>query len=68
MAGGFALTCVSWICLGTTLILQEQGAAVPGWVSVVAIVVSVFAYAAGVMPTTYVLLAEIFNFQVSIAI
>ncbi|KAL0895014.1 hypothetical protein ABMA27_013484 [Loxostege sticticalis] len=64
LAGGFALTCVSWICLGTTLILQEQGAAVPGWVSVVAIVLSVFAYAAGVMPTTYVLLAEIFNFQV----
>ncbi|XP_028155917.1 facilitated trehalose transporter Tret1-like [Ostrinia furnacalis] len=64
LSGAFAVTMVAWLCLGIVHILQENGVAIPGWVAVVSIVVSVWAYAAGILPVTYILLAEMFNFQV----
>lgn len=52
--------------LATILLFQEKGAYVPALVSVLAIVCSVFANGAGIMPLPYIIMSEMFNFQVSI--
>ncbi|KAL4712918.1 hypothetical protein ACJJTC_011988 [Scirpophaga incertulas] len=64
LSAAFVISALSMACLGTVLLAQKQGTNVPSWVAVVSIVASVWAYAAGILPMTYVVLSEIFNFQV----
>ncbi|CAH0748757.1 unnamed protein product [Diatraea saccharalis] len=64
LAGAYIISSLSICCLATILLLQKNEIVVPSWMPVVAIVTTVWAYAAGILPMTYVVMAEVFNFQV----
>jgi hypothetical protein len=65
LAGAFILSALSSASLATIVLMQHNGYEVPSWMPVVAIATFVWGYAAGILPVTYVVLSEIFNFQVS---
>ncbi|XP_052748279.1 uncharacterized protein LOC113511257 [Galleria mellonella] len=64
LSSAFGITVVSLLCLASIMLVQHQGGSVPGWLPVFAIVAAVWAYAAGVAPIPYVVMAEMFNFQI----
>ncbi|XP_059061366.1 facilitated trehalose transporter Tret1-like [Achroia grisella] len=64
MSSTFGITVVSFLCLASIILVQHQGGSVPGWLSVMSIIAAVWAYAAGVAPIPYVVMAEMFNFQI----
>ncbi|KAL0895017.1 hypothetical protein ABMA27_013487 [Loxostege sticticalis] len=64
LAGAYMLSAVSLTCLASALLAQRSGAAVPGWVLVVTIAVTVSAYSAGVLPMPNVIMNDIFKFQI----
>ncbi|CAH2988931.1 unnamed protein product [Chilo suppressalis] len=65
LAGAYIISVLSISCLATIMMLQQTDITVPSWMPVAAIVTTVWAYAAGILPMTYVVMAEVFNFQVS---
>lgn len=60
----YSVTVVAMITLATTQLLRSQGWILPSWLPVIAIAASVWAYAAGVTPMVYVIMSEMFSFQV----
>ncbi|XP_021201351.3 facilitated trehalose transporter Tret1 [Helicoverpa armigera] len=60
----FAGAVLAHVVLGTTMLIQNQGGSTPGWIPVVAIVTYVFVYAGGISPMPYIIMAEMFNFQI----
>ncbi|XP_059061344.1 facilitated trehalose transporter Tret1-2 homolog [Achroia grisella] len=64
LSSAFGITVVSFLCLASIILVQHQGGSVPGWLPVIAIIAAVWAYAAGVAPIPYVIMAEMFNFQI----
>ncbi|KAL4717761.1 hypothetical protein ACJJTC_000910 [Scirpophaga incertulas] len=64
LSSTFLLTFVAMACLGTTMVLQNYSICPPAWLPMAAVALDSFAYAAGVTPVIYVVIAEIFNFQV----
>ncbi|GBP44332.1 Facilitated trehalose transporter Tret1 [Eumeta japonica] len=58
------LTGSSLAVLASVILIQEQGGWVPGWLSIFAIIVALFSYGVGLLPVPYVVMAEIFNFQI----
>ncbi|RVE48769.1 hypothetical protein evm_006543, partial [Chilo suppressalis] len=64
LAGAYIISVLSISCLATIMMLQQTDITVPSWMPVAAIVTTVWAYAAGILPMTYVVMAEVFNFQV----
>lgn len=60
----YALTAIAFVVLASAQLIQAHGGSTPGWVPVLAIAASVWAYAAGVVPMVYVIMSEMFNFQV----
>ncbi|CAH0760117.1 unnamed protein product [Diatraea saccharalis] len=58
------LIAAAMTCLGTYLVLQHNGFSPPDWIPLFAIAASVWAYAAGVLPLFYVIVSEMFHFQV----
>ncbi|XP_060805931.1 facilitated trehalose transporter Tret1 [Amyelois transitella] len=61
---GFALTTAGLVCLGTVLTVQHHGGSLPSWMPVISIIVIVWSYSAGILPMPYVIMAEMFNFQI----
>lgn len=51
--------------LGILLILPTYGFEIAQWIPVLCVIITVFAYGAGVLPIPYIILMEIFNFEVS---
>ncbi|XP_028176969.1 facilitated trehalose transporter Tret1-like [Ostrinia furnacalis] len=60
----FSITVVAMITLATTQLLRSQGWIPPSWLPVIAIAASVWAYSAGVTPMVFVIMSEMFSFQV----
>ncbi|XP_053617858.1 facilitated trehalose transporter Tret1-like [Plodia interpunctella] len=60
----FAIITAALISLGTILTMRHQGGSFPNWLPVVIIIVSVWSHAAGVAPMPYVIMSEMFNFQI----
>ncbi|KAM3958171.1 facilitated trehalose transporter Tret1-like [Aphomia sociella] len=60
----FGITVASFLCLATVMLIGDQGGSVPGWLPVLAIVAAVWSYAAGVASVPYVVMSEMFNFQI----
>ncbi|KAJ8730922.1 hypothetical protein PYW08_002335 [Mythimna loreyi] len=60
----FAVAVLSHAVLGTTMLLQHQGGSTPGWMPVIAIITYVAVYAGGISPMPYIIMAEMFNFQI----
>ncbi|XP_073963030.1 facilitated trehalose transporter Tret1-like [Choristoneura fumiferana] len=58
MLAGFSM-CL----LGVWFYLQSIGVYMPGWVPIVALCVSIFADASGLQPLPFVIMTEMFNFQ-----
>lgn len=58
------MTAIAFVVLASAQLIQAHGGSTPGWVPVLAIAASVWAYAAGVVPMVYVIMSEMFNFQV----
>lgn len=60
------VSALSFAGLVGVVIIQRAGGVVPGWVPVLIIVVGTFAFAAGVSPIPFIVLTEMFNFQVNL--
>ncbi|CAH0403102.1 unnamed protein product [Chilo suppressalis] len=58
------LIAVAMTCMGVVLMLQHSGFSPPGWVLLLSVAISVWAYAAGVVSIFYVIVSEMFSFQV----
>lgn len=50
--------------LATGLLIRHLGGAVPSWVPVLSIVLCVFCYGAGLLPVPYIVMSEMFHFQI----
>ncbi|KAF9407093.1 hypothetical protein HW555_012770 [Spodoptera exigua] len=61
----FAVAVLSHIILATTMLIQHQGGSTPGWLPVLAIVTFFAFFAGGISPMPYIIMTEMFNFQVS---
>ncbi|XP_028039554.1 facilitated trehalose transporter Tret1-like [Bombyx mandarina] len=64
LAGTYIVSAFACGTLATTLLMQENGFATPGWLPIVAIVATVSCYAAGILPLPFVIMSEMFNFQI----
>ncbi|KAG6457202.1 hypothetical protein O3G_MSEX010171 [Manduca sexta] len=64
LATCYIISAIALGSLGTILVLQQQGMTVPGWMPIVVIIVTVCCYAAAVSPMPFVIMSEMFNFQV----
>lgn len=53
------------IALGAAILVQKLGGSVPDWFPIVAMVLVVCMYAGGVSPLPYIIMTEMFSFQVS---
>ncbi|XP_045505265.1 facilitated trehalose transporter Tret1-like [Colias croceus] len=63
LVAAYAASGISFGVLATSILARDTGL-VPGWLPLVAMIVNVFAYAGGVSSLTYIILTEVFNFQV----
>ncbi|XP_075974949.1 facilitated trehalose transporter Tret1-like isoform X2 [Anticarsia gemmatalis] len=59
IVGGIALG-----TLATTMLIQQQGGAPPVWIPALAIIIYLCSYAGGISPMPYIIMAEMFNFQI----
>jgi MFS transporter, SP family, solute carrier family 2 (facilitated glucose transporter), member 6 len=54
----------SMCLLGAWFYLQSTGVMMPGWVPIAALCICIFADASGLQPLPFVIMTEMFNFQV----
>ncbi|XP_064074972.1 facilitated trehalose transporter Tret1-like [Vanessa tameamea] len=64
LIGCFLISAISMTVIAILIIVQEQGGSVPSWLPVVAIILSVTMYGAGVSSLPYIILTEMFSFQI----
>ncbi|XP_046973447.1 facilitated trehalose transporter Tret1-like [Vanessa cardui] len=64
LIGCFLISAVSMTVIAILMIVQEQGGSIPSWLPVVAIILSVTMYGAGVSPLPYIIMTEMFSFQI----
>lgn len=60
------MSVVAFCGLAAISMLQDGGVLVPNWAVICFIVLAVSMYAGGVSPLPFVIMSEMFNFQVSI--
>ncbi|XP_075972508.1 facilitated trehalose transporter Tret1-like [Anticarsia gemmatalis] len=60
----FITTTLAFAGLASNLLLREHGWAPPGWLNIVALLVAVCSYGAGVSPVPFIVMSELFNFQI----
>jgi hypothetical protein len=60
----YSLSTIAMASLGTVLLLQKMGTSVPPWITMLSIATVVSSYSGGVTPVFYVVVSEIFSFQV----
>ncbi|KAJ2951602.1 hypothetical protein O0L34_g13758 [Tuta absoluta] len=58
------LISASMFGLGGVIYMQNQNISVPGWLPALLMMVAVAAFAAGVGPVPYIIMSEMFNFQI----
>ncbi|XP_022116303.2 facilitated trehalose transporter Tret1-2 homolog [Pieris rapae] len=64
LAGTFFISVFSQSILGIAMLMQKYGYVIPSWLPVVCMIVSVATYAGGIRPLPYIILTEMFSFQV----
>ncbi|XP_053615796.1 facilitated trehalose transporter Tret1-like [Plodia interpunctella] len=64
LASAFALSTLGLIGLGCALTMQHLGQPLSNWIPAVSIVITVGCYAAGILPMPYVIMAEMFSFNI----
>ncbi|CAK1591423.1 unnamed protein product [Parnassius mnemosyne] len=64
LAGTLLMSACSMGTLASAMLLQSYGFTPPIWLPVLAMIASVFAFAAGVAPLPFIIMAEMFNFQI----
>lgn len=62
----FVLIAAAMICIGTVVLIQHFGGTVPYWIPLISMIIAVGGYAAGPSPIPFIVLSEMFNFQVNI--
>ncbi|KAJ8724716.1 hypothetical protein PYW07_015674 [Mythimna separata] len=60
----FGATAVVFAYLATSTLLKQYGWITPGWINVVSMMIAVCCYGGGVSPLPFILMPEIFNFQI----
>lgn len=60
----FTVSSLTMFCVAIMMIVQMNGVSVPDWLPVVVMIVCVFMFSGGVMPISYIMMTEMFNFQV----
>ncbi|XP_026322411.1 facilitated trehalose transporter Tret1-like [Hyposmocoma kahamanoa] len=60
----FALIAAAMMCVGTVVLIQHFGGTVPFWIPLIAMIIAVAGYAAGPSPVPFIVLSEMFNFQI----
>ncbi|XP_053615505.1 facilitated trehalose transporter Tret1-like [Plodia interpunctella] len=64
LATGFGLTSVGLASLASMLTVQYHGGSLPEWMPIAAIILTCWCYSAAIVPLTYTIMAEMFNFQI----
>ncbi|XP_041976803.1 uncharacterized protein LOC121731440 [Aricia agestis] len=64
LVGSFVVTAISMVTLAAAILILRAGGSVPGWVPILAMIMVVSMYSIGVSPLPYILLTEMFSFQV----
>ncbi|XP_045455971.1 facilitated trehalose transporter Tret1-like [Melitaea cinxia] len=64
LIGAYVVSCCCMFGIAVIIILQKEVGAVPGWIPVVLMMLIVAMYSGGVCPVTYVMLTEMFSFQI----
>ncbi|KAJ2952013.1 hypothetical protein O0L34_g4273 [Tuta absoluta] len=54
----------SILCVASIILVQHQGGTVPFWIPLLAMMVCVAAYAFGLSPVPFIMMSEMFNFQI----
>lgn len=66
LAGAYLFSACSMSAIAVMMIAQDKlGVAVPGWLPVTTMMLAVAMYGAGVSPLPYIIMTEVFSFQVS---
>ncbi|CAH2097893.1 unnamed protein product [Euphydryas editha] len=66
LIGAYVVSCCCMFGMVIIIIIQKEAGGVPGWIPVVLMMLIVTMFSGGVCPVTYIILTEMFNFQVSI--
>ncbi|CAH2097890.1 unnamed protein product [Euphydryas editha] len=64
LIGAYVVSCCCMFGIVIIIIIQKEAGGVPGWIPVVLMMLIVAMYSGGVCPVTYVILTEMFNFQI----
>ncbi|VVD00068.1 unnamed protein product [Leptidea sinapis] len=65
LAGAYFISALSFASIATAILLKETGTYVaPAWFPLLTMIVCVFAYAGGVSSLLYIIMTEMFNFQI----
>ncbi|XP_032523828.2 facilitated trehalose transporter Tret1-like [Danaus plexippus] len=64
LIGSFLVTAICMALIVIMMILQERGVSIPSWLPVLAIILAVSMYGAGVSPIPYIIMTEMFSFQI----
>ncbi|KAJ8726710.1 hypothetical protein PYW08_015107 [Mythimna loreyi] len=60
----FAASAVVFACFATSTLLKRYGWISPGWINVTLVMVAICCYGGAVSPLPFILMPEIFNFQI----
>ncbi|XP_052741354.1 facilitated trehalose transporter Tret1-like [Bicyclus anynana] len=60
----FLVSSCTMFCIGIMMLIQIKENSVPVWLPVVVMMLCVFMYSGGVMPLSYIIMTEMFSFQI----
>ncbi|CAH2097896.1 unnamed protein product [Euphydryas editha] len=64
LIGSFLISAIAMTTIAMLMIIQQQGGSVPSWLPVAAIILSVAMYGAGISTLPYIIMTEMFSFQI----
>lgn len=64
LSGVFFVAFVSMATLGGAMLVSHVGGTIPNWLPVCSMMVSVFVFACGISPLPFIIMTEMFSFQV----
>ncbi|CAH2097891.1 unnamed protein product [Euphydryas editha] len=64
LIGAYVVSCCCMFGIVIIIIIQKEAGGVPGWIPVVLMMLIVAMFSGGVCPVTFVILTEMFNFQI----
>ncbi|CAH0668647.1 unnamed protein product [Spodoptera exigua] len=64
LGSSFAATALAFACMATSSVLKMYGWMAPAWINVTMMMVLICCYGGGVCPLPFIVMAELFNFQI----